>query len=216
MKKYILFDLDGTLTDPKEGIINSIIYALNKYGINTNNREDLIKFIGPPLADSFSEYFGFEKEQALEAISFYREYFSVKGIFENSVYEKVEEMLCKLKSQGKTVILATSKPEEFALKILDYFNIKKYFDFVCGSLLDNTRTDKYEVIEFALKSLSILDKNLAVMIGDRKHDIIGAKRSGIDSVGVTYGYGSYEELKIAGASYIADSVENLSVLLDKI
>ncbi len=216
MKKYILFDLDGTLTDPKEGIINSIVYSLKKYGISVDNRTVLTNFIGPPLADSFKEYFGFDREKSLEAISFYREYFKAKGIFENFLYEKIEEMLYKLKYEGKTVILATSKPEEFALKILEHFNIIKYFDFVCGSLLDNTRTDKHDIIEFALNRLSVSDKSLAVMIGDRKHDIIGAKSSGMDSIGVTYGYGSYNELKNAGATYIAETVEELMALLDKI
>ncbi len=216
MKKYILFDLDGTLTDPKEGIINSIVYSLKKYGISVDNHTVLTNFIGPPLADSFKKYFGFDREKSLEAISFYREYFKTKGIFENFLYEKIEEMLYKLKAEGKTVILATSKPEEFALKILEHFNIIKYFDFVCGSLLDNTRTDKHDIIEFALNRLHISDKSLAVMIGDREYDIIGAKSSGIDSIGVTYGYGSYNELKNAGSTYILETVEELMALLDKI
>lgn len=209
----ILFDLDGTLTDPKEGITNSVAYALERFGITVPDKQTLEVFIGPPLADSFTEYYGFNNEDAIKAIAIYREYFRDRGIFENCVYPGISEMLEKLKKAGKTLILATSKPEVFAKRILKHFELSQYFFTVTGSLLDNTRTDKHEVIESALLAAGISDRLHTVMVGDRMHDIIGAKKSFLPSVGVTYGYGSRAELDKAGADIIVESVSELTALL---
>lgn len=210
MYNTILFDLDGTLTDSSPGIINSVIYALNKYGIDATDNPKLKKFLGPPLVDSFKDYFDFSDEKAAEAVTFYREYFSTKGLLENNVYSGITELLDELKSLGKKLIVATSKPEPFTYRILEHFDLMKYFDFVAGSNLDNTRSKKAEVISYALSSCNITDLSDVVMIGDREHDIIGANQIGIDSIGVLYGYGSLQELEAAGATHIA---ENTKVLL---
>ena len=211
--KYILFDLDGTLTDPAVGITTSVAYALKKFGIEVDDITTLNHFIGPPLLDSFMEDYGFSEEKARTAIEYYRERFSVKGLYENVVYGGVTEMLEVLKKGGKEIILATSKPEPFAREILRHFGLDKYFLFIAGSNFDGTRTAKAEVIEYALENSCISDKSLCVMIGDRKHDIIGAQKTGLDSIGVLYGYGSREELEAAGATYIAETVEDITKLI---
>ncbi len=215
MKEYknILFDLDGTLTDPAVGITKSVAYALEKFGIEVSDITQLNHFIGPPLLDSFMECYGFDKEKAQTAIDYYRERFRVKGLYENVVYDGIPEMLRVLKDSGKKLILATSKPEPFAKEILRHFGLEEYFDYAAGSNFDGTRTAKAEVIEYALESADISDKSACIMIGDRKHDIIGAKKTGLDSVGVLYGYGSREELEAAGATYIAETVEELTKLI---
>ena len=209
MYKYLLFDLDGTLTDPAEGITNSVAYALNKFGINVEDKRTLYKFIGPPLVDAFAEYYGFSKEDSEKATAFYRETFRVTGLYQNMVYDGVVEMLEALKSKGKKLVIATSKPEEFTMKILKHFDLLKYFDFVAAATFDATRNSKDKVIAYALESLDIKDKSEVVMIGDRHHDIDGAKDNGIDSVGVLWGFGSREELETAGATYIAESVQEI-------
>lgn len=203
----VLFDLDGTLTDPFEGISNSIIYALKKFGITAPDKPLLKKFIGPPLTESFSEYCGLNHSDALHAVDYYREYFSVAGIFENKPYEGVCELLSGLKERGYTAIVATSKPEQFAKAIVQHFGLEQYFKEICGATMDQSRTQKADVIAYALKKCEIKekDKKRAVMVGDRKHDIIGAKTNGLSSIGVLYGYGSKEELLEAGANYIANS-----------
>lgn len=203
----VLFDLDGTLTDPFEGISNSIIYALKKFGIAAPDKPLLKKFIGPPLTESFSEYCGLNHSDALYAVDYYREYFSVAGIFENKPYEGVCELLSGLKERGYTAIVATSKPEQFAKAIVQHFGLEQYFKEICGATMDQSRTQKADVIAYALKKCEIKekDKKRAVMVGDRKHDIIGAKTNGLSSIGVLYGYGSKEELLEAGANYIANS-----------
>lgn len=203
----VLFDLDGTLTDPFEGISNSIIYALKKFGIAAPDKPLLKKFIGPPLTESFSEYCGLNHSDALRALDYYREYFSVAGIFENKPYEGVCELLSGLKERGYTAIVATSKPEQFAKAIVQHFGLEQYFKEICGATMDQSRTQKADVIAYALKKCEIKekDKKRAVMVGDRKHDIIGAKTNGLSSIGVLYGYGSKEELLEAGANYIANS-----------
>lgn len=205
----ILFDLDGTLTDPAMGITNSVMHALKKYGIEVSDRSELYKFIGPPLTDSFERYYGFSKSEAVTAVEYYREYFKDIGIFENKVYEGIPELLARLSDKGKTIILATSKPSVFAKRILEHFDLAKYFSFVSGSLLDGTRVRKDEVIQYALTGCNITDKSGTVMVGDREHDIIGAKKCGIQSIGVLFGYGSREELEAAGADYIAASVDEI-------
>lgn len=212
--KYVLFDLDGTVTDPKVGITESVAYALKSYGIHVENLDSLCKFIGPPLTESFEVFYGFSKEDAIEAVEKYREYFSVTGIFENKVYEGMEELLSSLKKQGKKILLATSKPEVFAKQILEHFHLASYFDFVGGSELDGTRTIKAEVIQYVLKQNNINNLEEAIMIGDRKHDIIGAKETGISSIGVLYGYGSKDELVDAGADYVMENVTELKHFFD--
>lgn len=210
----ILFDLDGTLTDPGEGITNSVAYALRKYGIEVSDRSELYKFIGPPLKDSFMKYYGFDEDKAEEAIAYYREYFRDTGIFENRVYEGVEDMLRGLHANGKRIVLATSKPEEFAIRILEHFGLRKYFTVVAGASMDSSRSKKGDVIAYAISLCESFDKYTAVMVGDREHDIIGAKENGLKSIGVLYGYGDEKELKTAGADYIVSSpIEVLLLIL---
>lgn len=215
MKSYstILFDLDGTLTDSSQGIINSIIYALEKLDINDYDMSLLKKFLGPPLHESFEKFMGFDKEKSLQAVKFYREYFSSKGLLENEVYAGVNDLLQNLKENGKTLVVATSKPQPFTDKIMEHFDLAKYFDFIAGSNMDTTRSKKAEVIEYALSECNIKDKSKVVMIGDRAEDMIGAQSVGIDSIGVEYGYGTFDELKNAGATYIAKTVDELEDLL---
>lgn len=203
MFDIILFDLDGTLTDSGLGITNSVRYALEREGIEVKDRSELFRFIGPPLVDSFIMFYGFSPEKALEITHVYREYYSVKGIFENEVYEGIPELLEKLRKDGKKIIVATSKPEPFARKILDHFSLSRYFDYIAGSNMDETRSTKAEVIEYALESCGVTDLSKAVMVGDREHDVIGAKKFPMKSIGVLWGYGSREELENAGADYIA-------------
>lgn len=211
--EYILFDLDGTLTDPVVGITNSLMYALRKYGIEINDRRELYKCIGPPLTDSFENFFGFSKTEAKNAVEYYREYYREKGIFENVVYDGVETLLKTLKDNGRTLLLATSKPKVFAERILEHFKIDGYFTFVAGSNLDGTRVKKGEVIKYALENCKNIAPTKAVMIGDREHDITGAKEAGIDSIGVLFGYGSRDELEKAGADKIVESVAELERVL---
>lgn len=213
MLKYILFDLDGTLTDPGEGITNSVAYALEKYGIHVTDKSNLNCFIGPPLSQSFVKYYNFSEEESFKAVDVYREYFSFKGIFENELYDGIEKMLSQLIADGKTIILATSKPEIYAKQILQHFGISKYFSFVSGSMLNGERVDKHEVIEHALCIAGICDRSLCVMVGDRLHDMIGAKKSNLKAIGVEYGYGSKEELVNSGADKTVESVEELTSLL---
>lgn len=207
--KYVLFDLDGTLTNPELGITNCVIYALEKFGIKTGDRKSLHPFIGPPLLNSFQEFSGLSKEDSALAVKYYRERFSSEGLFENEVYNDIPELLQNLKSNGKILILATSKPEEYTLKILKHFDLEKYFDFVAGATFDESRSEKSQVIAYALGLAGIFDFENAIMIGDRKYDIDGALENGIDSLGVLYGFGSREELEKAGATYIVPDVKSI-------
>ncbi|MBQ7295442.1 MAG: HAD family hydrolase [Clostridia bacterium] len=212
MHDIILFDLDGTLTDPGLGITNSVAYALKRFGIEAECRESLYSFIGPPLKDSFMKYYGFSEEKAMQAIEVYREYFRDKGLYENEVYDGIRELLEKIKDSGRKIVLATSKPEEFSVRILEHFDLIKYFDVVAGASMDEKRNKKGDVIFYAMeKGGFTADK--AIMIGDREHDIFGAKENGLPSIGVLYGYGSEDELKSAGADYIAKTVEDVYALL---
>lgn len=212
-KQYLLFDLDGTLTDPMEGITKSVQYALRSFGIDVEDRTELCRFIGPPLKESFEKFYGFEPEKAEEAVAKYREYFTPTGIFENEVYEGIPKMLKSLKEAGKTLILATSKPTLYAERILGHFGLDGYFTFVAGSNFDGTRVKKAEVIAYALEENKISDRSAVIMVGDREHDILGAKAVGVESVGVLYGYGNAEEFAQAGADYVAETVEQLEELL---
>ena len=212
----LLFDLDGTLTDPFEGITNAIIYALGRLGIEGSDRNKLSSFIGPPLTESFSEFYGMSKDDSLRAVSLYREYYGAKGLYENKLYPQMAETLRALRQEGYRLVVATCKPEVFAVKIVERFEIAQYFDFVAGATLDGTRTEKADVIRHALAMCAVADRGRAIMIGDRKHDILGARAVGLKSVGVLYGYGSEEELKGAGADYIISVPTELVSLIDKL
>ena len=201
--KYALFDLDGTLTDPGEGITRSVQYALDKFGIHVEDRKQLFCFIGPPLHESFEVYYGFSRSDAMKAVDYYREYYAVKGIFENLVYDGIPEALVNLRDSGVRICLATSKPEVFAKQILEHFGLDGYFTAVAGSEMDGTRTKKAEVVERALGLLGNPDTGDCVMIGDREHDVLGGAAHGLDTIGVLFGYGSRDELERAGATHIA-------------
>lgn len=210
----ILFDLDGTLTDPGEGITNSVMYALRRFGIAVPPREQLYPFIGPPLDESFMRYFDMSQEQALDAIEVYREYFSTKGLLENRPYEGIEELLSILQKNGKRLMVATSKPEIFSVRILEHFGLAKYFDVISGAMLHPPKGyGKADVIREALKRGNVTDLDGVVMIGDRHHDIVGAHKIGISAIGVLYGYGDRMEHINCGADYIVDSVSDLKELL---
>ncbi len=215
MKTYstLFFDLDGTLTDPGLGITNAVMYALRHYGLELPEREALYKFIGPPLTWSFQTYYGFDEAKSLEAVGVYREYFQDRGLYENEVYPGIPELLAQLKAAGKTLCIATSKPEGFARRIAEHFGFAQYFDHICGAAMDESRGTKHEVIEYAIGKLPGTERGDILMIGDREHDILGAKKSGLDSLGVLFGYGDHAEHEAAGADYIAETVEEMSKLL---
>ena len=206
--EYILFDLDGTVTDSQLGIKNSVAYALNYFGINVDNMEDLNKYLGPPLRQSFINFAGLSEENSHIGMTKYREYYGPKGIFENELYSGIVDLFEKLKINNKKIVLATSKPWIYAEIILEHFNIKKYFDFVAGSELNGVRTNKADVIKYAIDKFNI-DIDNAVMIGDREHDILGAKYNGVKTIGVLYGFGSKEELENAGVDYIAENTKDI-------
>ena len=206
---YYFFDLDGTLTDPGIGITNSVMYALSKQQIHVSDRSELYKFIGPPLKDAFMEFYGFSEEQALKAVNHYRDYFRRKGMLENQVYDGILQVLKRLKQEGKMLVLATSKPEEFSVAILKHFGLYEYFDFVAAATTDGSRSKKQDVIAFAIESLNITDLSSIIMIGDRKEDMIGARANHIAAAGVLYGYGDEPELRGAGADYLVEKPEDL-------
>ncbi|MBE6694340.1 MAG: HAD family hydrolase [Ruminococcaceae bacterium] len=201
---YILFDLDGTVSDSVEGITNSVMHAERRYGRPASTREELLKFVGPPLAEMFEKHLGVDREGGLLAVEYYREYYNDKGIFENRIYDGIEHVLKTLHDNGKTVLLATSKPEVYAVRILEHFGLAQYFDYICGALLHG-RTDKAEVIEYALSTAGITDRARCLMVGDRMHDILGAKKTGLRSCGVLFGYGSLDELNEIGPDFIAET-----------
>lgn len=211
--KYVLFDLDGTITDPFDGITASIIYALDKFGISVPDRKELAAFIGPPLVDSFSKYYGFSHGCSLAAVGYYREYYGKKGIFECTLYDGITDLFHKLKDSGVKVIIATSKPEHFAIKLMEHFALDDCFVSICGATMDEKRTNKDEVIRYALDRNGITDTDECIMVGDRKYDVLGAKAAGIKSVGVLYGYGSRDEMDAAAPDFIAESVAELEEIL---
>ena len=205
MYKTYLFDLDGTITDPGIGITDSVMYALSKFGIT-----------GPPLFDSFRNFYGSDKTKAEQAVSYYREYYRDKGIYGCYVYDGIEMLLQKLRAKGCYILLATSKPEPFARQILEHFNLSQYFDVIAGSDFENVRNTKAKVIAYALSTFAHNTgktveeiKTSAVMVGDRFHDVKGAKENGIPTIGVTFGYGAKEELVVAGAAYIAVTPQDI-------
>jgi len=211
----ILFDLDGNLTDSGPGITNSVRYALAKFNIAEEDSASLEKFIGPPLIESFQKFYGFSAEQARIAVAYYREYFAERGIFENSVYPGIPDLLTELQQQGKRLILATSKPTEFSERILQHFQLQKFFSLVVGSNLDGTRINKAEIIRYILEALPGIRPEEALMVGDREHDCIGARECGIDCAAVLYGYGSLAELQAEQPAYLIGSVAELNLLLQK-
>jgi HAD superfamily hydrolase (TIGR01549 family) len=214
--QIILFDLDGTISDPKEGITKSIQYALQKLGKEESDLRKLERFIGPPLQESFMEYYGYTQAITDQAISYYRERFSQLGMYENELYPEIIPLLESLRAKGCIMIVATSKPTIFAEKILKYFQIETYFTHIIGSNLDGTRSSKTEIIQYILDLYPAYKPEEFVMIGDREHDIIGANNAGIDSIGVTYGYGPYDELNKVQATFIAGSISSLKgILIDR-
>ncbi len=213
MYKYVLFDLDGTLTDPALGITNSVIYALSRFGIEVSDRSSLYKFIGPPLVYSFKTFYNFTDEQAVLALNYYRERFQNGGLFENEIYNGIDHLLAALKANGSKIILATSKPEEFAEQILEHFDILKYFDFVAGNTLSEMRPEKRDVIMHILANFPDLSGENAVMVGDRSYDVAGSGEFSIPCIGVAYGYGGEDELRSSGAAAVAESVQELEKML---
>lgn len=213
MYQYILFDLDGTLTDPREGITKSVQYALAKMGIEEPDLSALEHFIGPPLYDEFRRCYDFDDVQAKQAVAAYRERFSVHGWKENILFDGVPAMLKTLRAAGKTLAIASSKPTLFVEKILELFEIASYFDVVSGATLDGSISTKAQVVEQALTLLSVKDRKSAVLVGDRMHDVEGARSCGIDCVGVTFGFGGLQELRQAGAKYIVQDFAELMHLL---
>lgn len=214
MYHYALFDLDGTLTDSSEGIINSIIYALDKRGYVIPERSELLPFIGPPLAETFEEYLNLPEGKGQEMAEVYHEYFSVRGLYENRVYDGVSAMLSSLKEAGVKVCLATSKPEKFAGRILEHFSLDGYFDHIVGATLDGKLSKKADIVGRVVDDMGITENSGAVMVGDREYDINGANASHLDSIGVLYGFGGREELENAGATWLAkDPGEVLGYIL---
>lgn len=211
--KYLLFDLDGTLTNPKVGITKSVQYALAKFNIVESNLDTLEKFIGPPLKDSFMNYYAFSQNQAAEAIKIYREYFEDIGLYENKMYSGMDELLGELKQRNIVLCVATSKPTVFAKRIIKHFNLDKYFSIIVGSNLDGTRVQKSEIISWVINKMEIKNRNEVLMIGDRKYDIVGAKSCYLDSVGVLYGFGSKDELLESNPTYMANNILDLRELL---
>ena len=215
MYDIILFDLDGTLTDPKPGITKSVQYALGKMGIVEEDLDKLTHFIGPSLKTSFIGSYGMNVDEANQAIEYYRERFSKVGLYENAVYEGMKELLERLQKQGKKMFVATSKPTFYSIKILEHFGLIDFFEAVIGSELDGTRVEKNEVIEFVLSKIDNCNFKKIIMVGDRKFDVLGAQQNGIDVIAVAYGYGSYDELKLAQPNYIVDTISDLGIILLK-
>ena len=215
MYKAIFFDLDGTLTESGEGITKSVQYALEKLGKPEEDLDKLRVFIGPPLMEQFMKYADVDETEARRAVEYYRERYAVKGIFENRPYDGVENLLRELKGRGYILAVASSKPEYYVTKILDYFNLSSYFEVVVGSEMNGARTSKTEVIEEALKRLNKSDRRKEIlMVGDKEHDVLGARAAGLACVAVGYGYGTKEELTAAQPLKIVASIEELLRFFD--
>ncbi len=211
MWNTILFDLDGTLTDSQVGIINAVSFALEHYGVHME-RGELMKFIGPPLMESLPEYCGFSVEQSRAATDKFREYYHARGWLENAPFPGIPEMLRDLKAAGKQLMVATSKPEDMAVRVLEHFALAEYFDHICGApRTDPDSAKKADVIRNALRYAGDLSR--VIMVGDRRHDVAGARETGLPCVGVLFGYGGREELEEAGAAFLAEDVEALERLL---
>lgn len=210
MYDTVLFDLDGTLTDPYEGIANAVTYAMRRIGRADPSASELKAFIGPPIFDSFFKMCGGDGNAVDRAVFYYREYYMDKGKFENKVYDGVIDMLDKLKSQGITLAVATSKPEAVSVEILERFRLANSFDVIAGASLDKSRAEKSKVIEYALDMCGVRDKSRVIMVGDRKYDVIGAKNNGLGCIGVLYGYGDRAELSEAGADFIVTTPQGVA------
>ena len=206
-----VFDLDGTITDSQEGILNSVMYALDHFGISVR-KDSLLFFIGPPLKQSFARYFPGDSERVALAVEKYREYFRRQGMFENKVYPGVPQMLERLLAQGHHIHLATSKPEVFARQILEHFGLSPCFSFVAGAELHGGRNDKVDVLRYALKETGA-DVAHSLMVGDRLHDVVGGHAVDMKTVGVLYGYGSRQELESVHADYLCENVSDLQTTL---
>ena len=215
MYKIVLFDLDGTIIDSSLGVTNSVKYALSKLNIEVKSNQELLSYMGPPLLYSFQTFHGLTKEEAEKAIGYYRETYKKKGIFENTVYPGIEELLVKLKEQGFVIGLATSKPEKFAEIILEKLGIAKYFDKICGASLDQSRSEKIDVMKYVLEKLGVTNNKEVLMVGDRMYDINASNALGIDSVGVLFGFGSYEEFEKARATYIVNNALEILNIVKK-
>ena len=214
MKTYdsFFFDLDGTLTDSGPGILNAIVYALDTYGISVPDKNSLRPFVGPPLHESFQQFYGFDREKSLEAVGRFREYYNVTGIFENSVYPGIPELLESLRAAGKTLLVATSKPETAARRVLEHFGLQQYFHGVTGATADSSLVKKADIIAHMLREQRLRGGDV-LMVGDREHDVLGARANGMDCLGVLWGYGSREELLSAGACAVAETAQEAGRLL---
>ena len=210
--KYIIFDLDGTLTDSAPGVINAIVYALEHLGVDVPEKKVLSTFVGPPLRESFHHSCGLSLEKTEEAIRFFREYYAPTGIYENSAYPGIAAALARLKDAGRTLAVATSKLDESAVQVVEHFGLAPYLDFVAGSTADGTRWDKADVLRYARARLGA-DADDALMVGDRKYDVEGAAKNGVACMGVLYGYGDREELERAGALCLAETPEDIARLI---
>lgn len=215
MKKYdyIAFDLDGTLTDPEVGLVKGFMYAFDRVGIKYDDPKALRRYIGPPLHEEWKREYGFTEEETARAIAIFREYYDEFGWAENRVYEGIVELLGALKAMGKTIVLATSKPENTARRIMALFGLDKYFDFCGGASTSSTRDKKWEVLEYSLLSVGATDRSRCILIGDRKYDAEGASIYGIDSIGVLWGHGSEEEIVSSGFTYVAKTPDDVLNIL---
>ncbi len=212
-KEAIFFDLDGVISDSKEGITKSVDYAMQKFGVKASSPDEYLSFVGPPLMNQFQNVCGFDEKKAQKAVEYYREYYTKTGIFENSMYAGMDNVLKMLHQKGVKILLATSKPTEFARQIIDRYGILSYFDDVCGSSMDNSRTKKEDVISYAMEKNGLQNPDAILMVGDRKHDIIGARACKMDCVAVEYGYGSHEEFLEYHPRYMVSDMDELYRLL---
>ncbi len=215
MKTYdlIAFDLDGTLTDPASGLVKSFVYALEHMGVDYGDPASLKRYIGPPLFSTWQAEYGWTQEQTQQALDYFHEYFGAHGWCDNVVYDGIHDMLAVLKASGKTLVLATSKPEHYAKDIMDLFELTPYFDLICGALNERVRDKKHEVLAYALDAFPDIPRERTVLVGDRMYDAQGAAMCGIDSMGVLYGHGSREELSSCGFTYVVETVQDIAAAL---
>ena len=211
--RYLFFDLDGTLWDSREGITKAVRYALEQMGYESPDLQDFNKFIGPPLTESFPEYYVMTMEKVRKSVGYFREYFTKTGIYQNRLFDGVPEMLKTLKDAGRILCTASSKPEAHVKITLDYFHITDYFDHICGATLDESRSGKKEVLEELIRRIGLTEEELhkeVLMIGDRKHDVQGAAAFGIPCLGTSMGFAPEGELESAGALAIVNSLQEMT------